>query len=152
MGIADAILDLVSSGTTLRENNLKEIEGGILLESQVKLSWAVDDFSKHVIVSRMLLWVSRQLVLHSVFIKSCLTQKVQISFRLFLLQAGNHWLSGKAHWTWHMRFLRDWRRIWGQLVNSRCAMFLKLGWFSIYLQLSIVYTLPLAGYCKHEGK
>jgi len=27
MGIADAILDLVSSGTTLRENNLKEIKG-----------------------------------------------------------------------------------------------------------------------------
>lgn len=37
MGIADAILDLVSSGTTLRENNLKEIEGGVVLESQV--SW-----------------------------------------------------------------------------------------------------------------
>lgn len=35
MGIADAIVDLVSSGTTLRENNLKEIEGGIILESQV---------------------------------------------------------------------------------------------------------------------
>lgn len=35
MGIADAILDLVSSGTTLKENNLKEIEGGVLLESQV---------------------------------------------------------------------------------------------------------------------
>lgn len=35
MGIADAIVDLVSSGTTLRENNLKEIEGGVLLESQV---------------------------------------------------------------------------------------------------------------------
>uniref|UniRef100_A0A2C9V730 ATP phosphoribosyltransferase n=1 Tax=Manihot esculenta TaxID=3983 RepID=A0A2C9V730_MANES len=37
MGIADAILDLVSSGTTLRENNLKEIEGGIVLESQTDL-------------------------------------------------------------------------------------------------------------------
>ncbi|KAG1354773.1 ATP phosphoribosyltransferase, chloroplastic [Cocos nucifera] len=34
MGIADAIIDLVSSGTTLRENDLKEIEGGIVLESQ----------------------------------------------------------------------------------------------------------------------
>ncbi|KAH9322910.1 hypothetical protein KI387_017549, partial [Taxus chinensis] len=34
MGIADAILDLVSSGTTLRENNLKEIKGGIVVESQ----------------------------------------------------------------------------------------------------------------------
>ncbi|CAL8173350.1 unnamed protein product [Prunus armeniaca] len=31
MGIADAILDLVSSGTTLKENNLKEIEGGAVL-------------------------------------------------------------------------------------------------------------------------
>ncbi|KAJ6427727.1 hypothetical protein OIU84_023180 [Salix udensis] len=37
MGIADAILDLVSSGTTLKENNLKEIEGGVLLESQAIL-------------------------------------------------------------------------------------------------------------------
>ena len=33
MGAAD-ILDLVSSGTTLRENNLKQIEGGRVLESQ----------------------------------------------------------------------------------------------------------------------
>ena len=38
MGMADAIVDLVSSGTTLRENNLKEIEGGVVLESQVTLS------------------------------------------------------------------------------------------------------------------
>ena len=38
MGMADAIVDLVSSGTTLRENNLKEIEGGVALESQVTLS------------------------------------------------------------------------------------------------------------------
>ncbi|KAL5994614.1 ATP phosphoribosyltransferase 1, chloroplastic [Asimina triloba] len=37
MGIADAIIDLVSSGTTLKENNLKEIEGGIILESQAVL-------------------------------------------------------------------------------------------------------------------
>lgn len=35
MGIADAIIDLVSSGTTLRENNLKEIDDGTCLESQV---------------------------------------------------------------------------------------------------------------------
>lgn len=34
MGMADVIVDLVSSGTTLRENNLKEIEGGVVLESQ----------------------------------------------------------------------------------------------------------------------
>ena len=34
MGAADCILDLVSSGTTLRENNLKQIEGGRVLESQ----------------------------------------------------------------------------------------------------------------------
>ncbi|XP_021740540.1 ATP phosphoribosyltransferase 1, chloroplastic-like [Chenopodium quinoa] len=37
MGIADAILDLVSSGTTLKENNLKEIEGGVVLQSQAVL-------------------------------------------------------------------------------------------------------------------
>jgi len=34
MGSADVILDLVSSGTTLRENNLKQIDGGRVLESQ----------------------------------------------------------------------------------------------------------------------
>ena len=34
MGAADCILDLVSSGTTLRENNLKQIDGGRVLESQ----------------------------------------------------------------------------------------------------------------------
>ncbi|KAJ8767744.1 hypothetical protein K2173_020684 [Erythroxylum novogranatense] len=38
MGIADAIMDLVSSGTTLKENNLKEIEGGVVLESQAVLA------------------------------------------------------------------------------------------------------------------
>ncbi|KAK9152486.1 hypothetical protein Syun_010795 [Stephania yunnanensis] len=37
MGTADAILDLVSSGTTLRENNLKELEGGVVLQSQAVL-------------------------------------------------------------------------------------------------------------------
>lgn len=34
MGYADIILDLVSTGTTLRENNLKQLEGGRILESQ----------------------------------------------------------------------------------------------------------------------
>jgi ATP phosphoribosyltransferase len=34
MGSADIILDLVSTGVTLRENNLREIEGGRIMESQ----------------------------------------------------------------------------------------------------------------------
>ena len=34
MGSADIILDLVSTGVTLRENNLKEIQGGRILDSQ----------------------------------------------------------------------------------------------------------------------
>lgn len=34
MGTADIILDLVSSGVTLRENNLREIRGGTVLRSQ----------------------------------------------------------------------------------------------------------------------
>ena len=51
MGIADAILDLVSSGTTLKENNLKEIEGGVVLESQVtrSMSFPAHATFKHVI-------------------------------------------------------------------------------------------------------
>jgi ATP phosphoribosyltransferase len=32
MGAADIILDLVSTGVTLRENNLKQINGGDILE------------------------------------------------------------------------------------------------------------------------
>ncbi|GAX75767.1 hypothetical protein CEUSTIGMA_g3210.t1 [Chlamydomonas eustigma] len=34
MGSADIILDLVSTGVTLRENNLKEIQGGDILQSE----------------------------------------------------------------------------------------------------------------------
>ena len=34
MGCADIILDLVSTGTTLRENNLREIVGGTVMESE----------------------------------------------------------------------------------------------------------------------
>ncbi|CAI5996702.1 unnamed protein product [Closterium sp. NIES-65] len=34
MGTADAILDLVSTGTTLKENNLKELKGADVLKSQ----------------------------------------------------------------------------------------------------------------------
>uniref|UniRef100_A0A7S1TD67 ATP phosphoribosyltransferase n=1 Tax=Compsopogon caeruleus TaxID=31354 RepID=A0A7S1TD67_9RHOD len=37
MGTADCIIDLISSGTTLRENLLKEIEGGTILESTMQL-------------------------------------------------------------------------------------------------------------------
>ncbi|VFQ64062.1 unnamed protein product [Cuscuta campestris] len=37
MGIADAIVDLVGSGTTSRENNLKEIAGGVISQSQAVL-------------------------------------------------------------------------------------------------------------------
>lgn len=49
MGIADGIVDLVSSGTTLRENNLKEIEGGVVLESQVLYYYFIDclDLNPH---------------------------------------------------------------------------------------------------------
>ncbi|GAB4823406.1 hypothetical protein N2152v2_010452 [Parachlorella kessleri] len=34
MGSADIILDLISTGVTLRENNLKQIEGGTILQSE----------------------------------------------------------------------------------------------------------------------
>ena len=69
MGIADVIVDLVSSETTLKENDLKEIKGGIVLKSQVSYlgPCQASDFE----VSRMLLkerlWVTAfltQLILH----------------------------------------------------------------------------------------
>jgi ATP phosphoribosyltransferase len=34
MNYADIILDLVSTGTTLRENNLKELAGAVIMESE----------------------------------------------------------------------------------------------------------------------
>lgn len=34
MGSADIILDLVSTGVTLRENNLKQLEGAVIMQSQ----------------------------------------------------------------------------------------------------------------------
>eukprot|EP00891_Asterochloris_glomerata_P002890 jgi/Astpho2/2890/fgenesh1_pm.00050_%23_50_t len=34
MGSADIILDLVSTGVTLRENNLKQLEGGLIMKSE----------------------------------------------------------------------------------------------------------------------
>lgn len=34
MGSSDIILDLVSTGVTLRENNLKQVEGGRIMESE----------------------------------------------------------------------------------------------------------------------
>jgi ATP phosphoribosyltransferase len=36
MGAADIILDLVSTGVTLRENNLKEVQGGHILEVRTR--------------------------------------------------------------------------------------------------------------------
>ncbi|KAJ0600134.1 putative ATP phosphoribosyltransferase [Helianthus annuus] len=60
MGIADAIVDLVSSGTTLKENNLKEIEGGVLLESQVKLSWLL---ARSLYSSAKDFWISHMKIL-----------------------------------------------------------------------------------------
>src|SRR5207249_897130 len=37
LGIADIIVDLTSSGTTLKDNRLREIEGGTVLESSACL-------------------------------------------------------------------------------------------------------------------
>ena len=94
MGIADAILDLVSSGTTLKENNLKEIEGGIVLESQVIYlgPCQASDF----VVSRMLLKEGlqasafvTQLILHFVLITSLscnILQAVLVASRKALIQ------------------------------------------------------------------
>ncbi|KAH9625550.1 hypothetical protein KSS87_023447 [Heliosperma pusillum] len=47
MGIADAILDLVGSGTTLKENNLKEVEGGVVLQSQAVLVASKKSLTAH---------------------------------------------------------------------------------------------------------
>lgn len=82
MGIADAILDLVSSGTTLRENNLKEIEGGVVLESQVSKPFSVSDIT---LLSFYLLGLVvfssalEQLVLHCAFANCYLTLETKCS-------------------------------------------------------------------------
>ena len=80
MGIADAIVDLVSSGTTLRENNLKEIEGGVILESQVNslLTYPEACTTSLIILSEEGLWAN-----------SKLSRLSYLVFRLSLLPAGN---------------------------------------------------------------
>ena len=81
MGIADAIVDLVSSGTTLRENNLKEIEGGVILESQVNslLTYPEACTTSLIILSEEGLWA----------INSKLSRLSYLFFRLSLLPAGS---------------------------------------------------------------
>nr|POE58317.1 atp phosphoribosyltransferase 1, chloroplastic [Quercus suber]POF06774.1 atp phosphoribosyltransferase 1, chloroplastic [Quercus suber] len=61
MGVVDAIVDLVSSGTTLKENDLKEIKGGLVLKSQV--SYLGPCQASDFVVSRMLLNEGLQAVL-----------------------------------------------------------------------------------------
>ena len=91
MGVGDEIVDLVSSGTTLKENDLKEIKGGIVLKSQV--SYLGPCQASDFVISRMLLKKGlrvtaflTQLILHFVFITSCHAT----FFRLFLLQVEKH--------------------------------------------------------------
>jgi len=86
MGMADAIVDLVSSGTTLRENNLKEIEGGVVLESQVTLT--------HV---------------HAHFREKCFVPfiKYPTLCRLLLLQVGDLCTNVMACWRLLMSCLKD---------------------------------------------
>lgn len=67
MGIADAILDLVSSGTTLKENNLKEIEGGVVLQSQV---WC-ERYMELVIVLNLATVLPKQYFLFSFVLSGC---------------------------------------------------------------------------------
>lgn len=73
MGIADAILDLVSSGTTLRENNLKEIEGGVVLESQVRPCQVYDGLSCECY------WKLQADIYVPALLKSCLISNIQYS-------------------------------------------------------------------------
>ncbi|KAA8493042.1 ATP phosphoribosyltransferase, chloroplastic [Porphyridium purpureum] len=58
MGTADIILDLVSSGVTLRENLLKEISGGMVLQSTMQLVANRTELQK----SKPLLGVARELL------------------------------------------------------------------------------------------
>lgn len=78
MGIADAIVDLVSSGTTLRENNLKEIEGGVIVQSQV-ITPSSCDVSASLTFFWYAIWVAFLTILWSYFALSgspCRWQKV----------------------------------------------------------------------------
>lgn len=83
MGTADAILDLVSSGTTLRENNLKEIEGGAVLSSQVS-PWAIicnNSKTIHLFSD----------VPYYMFRMWCRTMPIMIQFNLFIKVIGVSW-------------------------------------------------------------
>ena len=53
IGLADAIFDIVSSGSTLVHNNLKEVETVVNSEALLIGSWHLDD-EKHNILNEML--------------------------------------------------------------------------------------------------
>ena len=140
MGIADAILDLVSSGTTLKENNLKEIEGGTVLESQVssyqifwpELAWSVVFLKGN---RKMLLLIFIFLFISMACWFWCHSDNWTL-FRLLLLQAGSQWSGEKECLKQHTRCLKDWRHIWGPWGSSRC----------IYIEF-IVPHLPKLQFC-----
>lgn len=62
MGTADFIVDLVSSGVTLRENLLKEIEGGTLLESEMQLIGNRKHLSEETEFGKRLRLITRELL------------------------------------------------------------------------------------------
>lgn len=62
MGTADFIVDLVSSGVTLRENLLKEVEGGTLLESEMQLIGNRKHLSEETEFGKSLRLITRELL------------------------------------------------------------------------------------------
>lgn len=62
MGTADCIIDLVSSGVTLRENLLKEVNGGTLLQSSMQLIGNRDHLSEKSPFGEKLREVTREIL------------------------------------------------------------------------------------------
>ena len=70
MGFADIIADITSSGTTMRENHLKMIEGGTIISSEACLIINThilnDDSKKGMLASRFVKIVNDHMSLSSV--------------------------------------------------------------------------------------
>lgn len=157
MGIADAILDLVSSGTTLRENNLKEIDGGVVLESQVSFlsslltlpSMRCDDLG--------VLWVLLErssgikfYVLPSLKLLPYLKFQCCIGCSCSKQEVIDPEKRGTGHHPW------DSWKIWGPFegtgpVHGMCLLSVMM--YLILLSISLLSSICfMVGCCKHEGK
>lgn len=151
MGIADAILDLVSSGTTLKENNLKEIKGGTVLESQVgncQILWPLTSmicFFNAPGNCCFLCLVRLDFTLTIEHFSGCSCCKQEIIDQSNRSTWNNSWDAWKIGGT-----SEGHGAVHGAYIEFTTPHLPKLQFLLLFLFIFLM--LDLAGYCKHERK